>query len=309
MSHPQHQILAQHQHSQQYFHFEYPPAGANYLNHGRGAMYTGQHGGWAQNQINFRPYQNLRGHHRGLNGFVPNGGTHRNFANRVPGRQYMMQVNGVQVSPLPNPTTLVFQGHFTAIEASAQAAILNPSQNPLRNTWAPRDNQAILNGEDWRKSGQYNRKKQTSSVNLHKTNTKKGEVAESVSKHENQALLTPPSGKKQQNLKQNFSQSSSSPAGQRQTAITNVSEANSETLLPDLEYNPSCMYSKASSKSDVKLPIDVYPRLATAMDITSRTDTQPLTNNNNVGKMGLDDIPTVSDLPNIGSFLEYLEEI
>ncbi len=224
----------------------------------------------------------------------------------------MMQVNGVQVSPLPNPTTLVFQGHFTAIEASAQSAVLNPSQNPTHNTWSNVGSQAIPSGgQHWAKSDQYTGtfKNQT---NPSKALVKKGKVAKNASKAENQQLLTPPSGKKEQNQKQDFIQGSSSPFGQRTATITNASEVSSETLLPDLDYNPSCMYSKASAlKSDVKISVDGFATLekTTAMDISSQSDRQPMTNNNNVTKMGLEEIPTVSDLPNIGSFLEYLEEI
>ena len=215
-------------------------------------------------------------------------------ARTVP-RQYLMQVNGVQVTPLPSPTTLVFQGHFTAIEAESPVFMYQSNQStpPMGDTRTGNSRMAM-------------RRDAHTLSNVAQLDTSGNDEFVRIAQNRR------PPGR-------------NSSYGGKETYPPHNSIARDrcrylkETTRSTSEYNPSCMFSKASSSSkpDVKSVTECcdlaqFWRISqqdSCMDIfgTGKSNT---TNNNYVGKMNLTCLQQGgNDLPNIGSFLEYLEEL
>lgn len=211
---------------------------------------------------------------------------------RAAPRQYLMQVNGVQVTPLPSPTTLVFQGHFTAIEAESPAFMLRSNQIESH----------LCNGNA------------SNNIPVRRRMQVEPNLSETTTSASDNLIRTQP------NTKTLVQKNSYSNKGIRYQNIANSRRSQSQlvkqTILNNPEYNPSCMYSQASpSKPDIKSVTDICDmsqfwkiKQGNCMDIIG-AEKATSKNNNNIGKLGLACIPQGNDLPNIGSFLEYLEEI
>ena len=220
-------------------------------------------------------------------------------------RQYLMQVNGVQVTPLPSPTTLVFQGHFTAIEADSPVFALRANRNNGDGSIGVRRRaQAVPNvlqstggggggGDGGGGGGTMVRAELTTKipVPIQRTNDSCKYKANHGNHHGSLINSGPGRAAQCQLVKQ--------------------------TILHNPAYNPSCMYSKVSpSKSDVKSISDLYDitqfwksNQGNCMDILGAERSTNNNSNNQTGKLGSASAPQGNELPNIGSFLEYLEEI
>ena len=215
-------------------------------------------------------------------------------------RQYLMQVNGVQVTPLPSPTTLVFQGHFTAIEAESPVFMYQSSQTipPMGDTRTGNSRMTVR------------RDTHTSTLpNVAQLDTNGNDEFARI------AQSRRPLGKSNCCRGKEIYPSLNSITSDRQSQCRYLKE----TACSTSEYNPSCMFSKASSSSkpDVK-SVTEYCDLAQFWRISQQDNCMDIfgtgkssnANNNYVGKMDLTCLSQGgNDLPNIGSFLEYLEEL
>ena len=231
-------------------------------------------------------------------------------------RQYLMQVNGVQVTPLPSPTTLVFQGHFTAIEAESPVFMYQSDQSALAESpvFMYQSDQSALHMGDTRAGSSRNssymavRRDAHTLPNMTQLDTARNdEFVRTVQSRK------PPGRSNSYRAKEIYPVNNIARDQHSQCRYLK------ETVRSTSEYNPSCMFSKASSASnpDVKSVSEYYDlaqfwRISqqdSCMDIFG-TGKSPTTNNNHIGKMDLTCLSQAgNDLPNIGSFLEYLEEL
>ena len=217
-------------------------------------------------------------------------------------RQYLMQVNGVQVTPLPLPTTLVFQGHFTAIEAESPVFMYQSDQSTphMGDTRAgnSRNSNCMAVRRDAHTLPSVTQLDRTSNDEFVRTVQSRKPPGRSNSYREKEIYPTNSNIARDQHSQCRYLK---------------------ETVRSTSEYNPSCMFSKASSasKPDVKSVTEYYDlaqfwrisQQESCMDIFG-TGKSPTTNNHHIGKMDLTCLSQGgNDLPNIGSFLEYLEEL
>ena len=216
-------------------------------------------------------------------------------------RQYLMQVNGVQVTPLPSPTTLVFQGHFTAIEAESPVFMYQSDQS------APHMGDTRAGNSRNSSCMAIRRDAQTLPTMTQLDSTGNDGFVRTVQSRK------PPGRSNSYRAKEIY------PANNIARDQHSQCRYLKETVRSSSEYNPSCMFSKASSasKPDVK-SVSQYYDLAQFWRISQQESCMDLfgtgkstaTNNNHIGKMDLTCLSQGgNDLPNIGSFLEYLEEL
>ena len=226
-------------------------------------------------------------------------------------RQYLMQVNGVQVTPLPSPTTLVFQGHFTAFEAdSTPQTLMLQTRTPA--VWPSSVNRQEGRGITPRtnESRPASGRSAATGNHIQITDDSKGPEACSGGK-------LPSADSLEEQILQN---------NPRATRSTQCHQVAPFVLRDSNEYNPSCMFSKGlgpqtapKSETESCQVLQSWRKTRTqgkCMDIlngTEKVSSSTQTNNNTTvnvfGKLDLGYLTQGNDLPNIGSFLEYLEQL
>ncbi len=217
---------------------------------------------------------------------------------RMAPRQYLMQVNGVQLSPLPSPTTLVFQGHFTAFEAEAPANYMFQEDQPARSRWCEVGN---VENRDFNLN-EVGLKRKDEDRQVRKVRVRR--AADADDEREQHRELTKLPRMASFCCRRNKISSSCANNVPDNTGRSTLSHNHiSKTVLNNTqEYNPSCMFSKkrTSFARDVKTKSgscadnSQFWKISQSMDVLGTSRSCMLQGN---------------DLPNIGSFLEYLEQL